>query len=204
MLELRIKNLEKQGFELEFPGYDSNEEKIIEVLREKNERLNLAIPLLLIEYFDYNRITRKLDKESIKEFDEILLITSKIFRLEGISSSILDIIKKNNIKEKIDKNQFNYFYDSFKSFIRNKEEHKKELFEEQIKIRGKLNTNKALENIFSPGKLKIMDKIFNHEALTNTELKYYYRSIRPLILAILNENLQKYVRIIESLKKLIL
>jgi hypothetical protein len=199
-----IKDLEKYGFELEFPGYDSNEKKIIEILKEKNERLNLAIPLLLKDGFDYNKIIKKLDNKLIKEFNKMIIISNKIFRLEKINFSILNIIKENNIQEKIEKNQFNYFYDSFKEFIKKKEESKKNLFEEQIKIRAKLNTNIALSTIFSPGKLRIMNKIFNHEALTNTELKYYYRSIRPLILTILNENLQKYVRIIESLKKITL
>ncbi|MBU0929720.1 MAG: hypothetical protein KJ623_01470, partial [Nanoarchaeota archaeon] len=99
-------------------------------------------------------------------------------------------------------NQFQYYYDSFKEAIGNIKEDKEEILEEQIKSRGKLNTNKALSIIFAPGKIKIMSKIFNHETLTNSELKYYYRSIRPLILAILNENLQKYVRIIESARKI--
>jgi len=68
-------------------------------------------------------------------------------------------------------------------------------------LRSTLNINKALSIIYSPGKQKIMEKIFNHEPLTNSELKYYYRSIRPLAQSILNEKLQDYLRIIESTKK---
>lgn len=196
-----IKDLEKKGFNLNFPSYSSNEEEIIEILKEKNERLYLAIPLLLQGEFDYKKIIKELDIKSIRKFNEIILITYKLFKLEDIDNNhIKKIIKVFNIKVKI--NQFQYYYDSFKESIGNIKENKETVLEEQIKIREKLNTNKALLNIFSPGKIKIMDKIFNHEALTNSELKYYYRSIRPLILSILNENLQKYVRIIESIKKL--
>ena len=198
-----IKSLEKYGFELEFPGYNSNEEMIIEILKQKNERLSLSIPLLLSDGFDYKNIKKKLEPSLIKEFDHIILITEKIFRLENIENmNISNIIKENKIKARIYGKRFEYFYDSFKHFSKNKETSEEKSIKGQIEIRGKLNTNIALSKIFAPGKRRIMGKIFNHEHLTNTELKYYYRSIRPLILSILNENMQKYLRIIESIKKL--
>lgn len=196
-----IKDLENKGFNLNFPSYSSNEEEIIEILREKNERLYLAIPLLLHGEFDYKKVIKGLDIKFIRKFNEIILITYEIFKLENIDNNhIKKIINKFNIKVKI--NQFQYYYDSFKESIENIKENKEIVLGEQIKTREKLNINKALSNIFSPGKIRIMNKIFNHEALTNSELKYYYRSIKPLILSILNENLQKYVRIIESIKKM--
>ena len=118
------------------------------------------------------------------------MISSGIFELAGIDSSHLKkIIKENKIKEKIKKEEFKK--DKDESYLK-----------EQIKMRGKLDMNKSLSNLYSPGKLRIMDKIFNHEPLTNTELKYYYRSIRPLNLAVLNQDMQKYVRILESIRKL--
>lgn len=198
-----IKDLEKKGFRLDFPSYDSNEEEILDILGTNNQRLYLAIPLLLKEKFDYKKIINKLNLEKRKDFNKIIIITSRIFRAESIDNNYIpNIIKKNHIKEKINENEFQYYYDSFKDSVRNIKEGSEEILKEQIRIRGKLNTNKALSNMFSPGKLRIMNKIFNHEPLTNTELKYYYKSIRPLILSILNENLQKYIRIVESTRKL--
>ena len=197
-----IKDLEKKGFELEFPGYASNEEEIIEILKTENQRLYLAIPLLLQQRIDYKRITNKLDAKLKKEFNKIIIIADKIFRSEGIDDKhIKSVIDEYKIKSEITKSELEYYHSSFKEALKKTENPEEKFFEEQVKIRGKLDTNKALSNIFSPGKLKIMEKIFNHEPLTNTELKYYYRSIRPLILSMLNENLQKYVRIIESVKK---
>ncbi len=199
-----IKRLEQEGFALEFPSYNSNEEIIIEILKEKNERLLLAIPLLLQQDFDYEKIKNKLKKrkELINQFNKLILITRKISKLENIDNlNIKKIISHNKIKKKIAKNEFNYYYDSFKDSTKKKERENEEFFKEQINLRGRLNTNKSLATIFSPGKIRIMNKIFNHEPLTNTELKYYYRAIRPLILAILNPEMQKYLRIIESSKK---
>ncbi len=203
-----IKDLEREGFSLEFPSYESNEERIMEILKENNPRLSLATPLLLRYKFDYRKIIHKLSSiktgaELIKNFKKIIIISGRMFELEGIDNRELKrIIKENKIKEKIRKVEFEYYHDSFREFTRKSAEEDESYLKEQIKIRGKLNTNKALSNIYSPGKLRIMDKIFNHEPLTNTELKYYYRSIRPLNLSILNEDMQKYARIIESIKKL--
>lgn len=197
-----IKDLEKKGFKLDFPSYISNEDRIIDILKEKHERLYLAIPLLLQDKFDYKKIIKKLNKKEIKDFNKIVIITNKIFMLESIDNDyIKKIINENNIKKKIKENEFQYYYDPFRESIKDREEDEEEAIKEQIKIRNKLDINRALSEIYSPGKLRIMKKIFNHEKLTNTELKYYYRSIKPLILSILNENLQKYVRIIESTKK---
>jgi len=196
-----IKDLEKKGFELEFPGYSSNEEEIIDILKTKNQRLYLAIPLLLQQKVDYRRITHKLNTQLKKEFNKIITIANKIFTSEKIDNKHLwNVIQEYKLKSRITKSEYRYYYESFKESKKSRK-HEELQLEEQIKIRSKLDTNKALSNIFSPGKIRIMEKIFNHEPLTNTELKYYYKAIRPLILSILNESMQKYARIIESVKK---
>lgn len=204
-----LKDLERFGFELEFPGYSSNENRIFEILKENNQRLYLAIPLLLQHPIDYDLIISKLSllkgehaTSLISQLNKLLIITNKIFMLEGIANRhILNIIALHSIKEEITEDEFKYYYDSFKGFSKKTAGAHESDFKENIRIRGKLNTNQSLYAVFSPAKLKIMEKIFQHEKLTNTELKYYYKSIRPLIHAILNENMRQYLGIVDSLKK---
>ena len=198
-----IKDLEKKGFSLEFPSYGSNEERIIDILKQRNQRLNLAIPLLLIEGFNYEKITNKLYPILKKEFNKIIAISDKMFELEGINNNYLkNIIKKNKINIKIKKEEFDYYYGSFKIFLQSRESSQDSFLKDQIKSRAKLNINKSLAIIFSPAKIRIMEKVFKHEPLTNTELKYYYKAIRPINLAVLNKDLQDYLRVIESIKKI--
>ena len=195
-----IKDLEKKGFKLDFPSYTSGEERIIDILNQKNSRLNLAIPILLQYEFDYGKIIKNLDNKMIKEFNKIILITNKIFEKEKLPNDHLGIIiGKFKIREKIA--EFDYFYNSFRDLMKSAEHDKEKSLNEQLDARERLGINKSLKEIFSPGKRRIMDKIFNHEKLTNTELKYYYRSIKPLIQAILNDEMQRYIRVIESSKK---
>ena len=195
-----IKDLERRGFTLDFPSYGSIEEEIIEIIKEKNFRLYLALPILLMERFDYPWVMQKLDKGSLKEFNRILLISNKIFKSEGIDNSHLKEIAK-RISWKISKKEIDYYSDSFKEYLKNREKSKEDILKEQIIIRSKLNTNKALAVLFAPAKIRIMEKIFKHEALSNTELKHYYKAIRPLIHATLNEEMRDYIKIIESVKK---
>ncbi|MEK6836415.1 MAG: hypothetical protein AABX94_01970 [Nanoarchaeota archaeon] len=69
------------------------------------------------------------------------------------------------------------------------------------KLRLTLDLNKDLKVLFSPAKIRIMEKIFNHEKLTNTELKYYYKAVSSINKAVLNPGLSDYLRIIEMTKK---
>lgn len=197
-----IKSLEKEGFSLEFPEYDSHEERMIDILKEENERLLLALPLLLQYEFDYAKIISKLKPQQIKIFNRLIVIANTIFGKEKIDNAPLKlIVKKYSLKYKIPAEEGAYYYDNFKYFQKNKEGENEKKLITQTDIRSKLNLNQSLSTIFSPGKVRIMENIFKHEALTNTELKYYYRSIRPLLQAILNENLRNYARIIEATKK---
>ncbi|NQU78953.1 hypothetical protein HQ545_04255 [Candidatus Woesearchaeota archaeon] len=197
-----IKDLEKHGFELEFPTYGTNEDMILEIINEENERLYPAIPLLLLDHFNYDLIKHRLKPIQRKKFDFIILIADSIFKKEKLDNkNTKQIITDNKIKQRIPKESFEYYHAAFKDSMKRKEEQKEEQREEQLDIRNTLNINKSLSTIYAPGKLRIMNKIYNHEHLTNTELKYYYRSIRPFILSILNENLRKYIMIIESSKK---
>ena len=190
-----IKDLERRGFALDFPSYGSVEEEIIEILKEKNSRLYLALPILLMEKFDYSIVKRKLDKGSLKEFDRIISIANKIFESEGIDNLHLKGIAKITPGKK----EISYYADSFKEHLKRKSE--EDTLKGQVAIRSKLSTNKALAELFAPAKIRIMGQIFRHEPLTNTELKYYYRSIRPLIHAILHEDARAYLKIVESLRK---
>jgi len=197
-----IKALEKKGFMLEFPDYNSSEEIIIEIIKENNPRLNLSLTLFLMNDFDYNKITSKINKKEKQELNKAIILSEKIYVKEGIDNKLKGIIKENKIKSSFSKNEFDEYYASFKESRINFEQKEQKVIEKQSKLRLNLDLNKSLKVLFSPAKIRIMDKIFNHEKLTNSELKYYYRSISNINKAVLNPGLQDYLRIIEITKKI--
>lgn len=197
-----IKNLEKLGFSLDFPGYASNDELIMEIFRLNNPRLDEAIPIILKEGFSYDTLSKKLPSNLKNKLDRMIAISAKIYEKLGIPSDLPGLMSSKKIFPKITSNELEHYYDIFAESMDRASLLKEGMSGEELEIRSKLNTAQALSIIFSDGKMRIMDKIFNHKELSNTELKYYYRAIRPLCRAILNENLQKYARIIESSKKL--
>lgn len=196
-----IKALEKEGFFLEFPNYSSKDELIIDILKENNQRINTSLPLFLKEAIDYKKISSKINKEQKKEFDKAILISEKIYLREKIENSLKKIINSNRIKAKYSKNEFLNYYDTFKESQKKSESGEQIIIEKQSKLRLNLDLNKSLAILFSPAKIRIMEKIFNHEKLTNTELKYYYKSISSINKALLNPSLQDYSRIIEMSRK---
>jgi hypothetical protein len=142
--------------------------------------------LLLKEDIDFSKLKRS------KKLDEIICIAKWIFKKEGIPY--------NHLKGKMIKSQ--YYYDRFKEAAIKAEEKEDKQIAKQIEFRSNLRKNESLEQIFAPAKMRIMEKIFNHERLTDTELKYYYRSIRPLIHSIMNSDMRDYLKIVETTKKL--
>jgi len=196
-----IKAIERKGFFLNFPSYESNEEIISQILKEENPRLNLSLPLFLMEDIDYKKLISNLGKAEKKEIEKIIIISDKIYRKEKIRSNISKWIKENNVTVNLSKQEFEDYYIAFKESKIKSAEKANEIVEKQSKLRLNLDLNKSLEVLFSPAKIRIMKKIFNHEKLTNTELKYYYKAISNINKALLSPHVQEYLRIIEISKK---
>jgi len=196
-----IKYLEEKGFELEFPSYEP-EEAIIKILKSNNERLELAIPLLLMEEINIDYLLKKLSKEEKNKLKEIIQIT-KIIEKENKLNILNDDLRKISIKKskKELKTRKEYFEQHLLGFLKNKEQIEKNELERSISIRKQPNIITDLKILFSPKKIEIMEKIFNIKPLTKTELEYYYRSIAPILKALMNQNLKDYAEIILKTKK---
>lgn len=197
-----IKTLEREGFYLEFPLYNSIEEIIGDILKGKNSRIILSLPLFLINFFDYLKIVSRIGISEKREFDKAILFSRGIYKKERITSRIGEIIRENKIKAKFSKKEFDEFYACFREarLVKGGEEQKN--IEKQSQLRLNLDLQSSLRTLFSPAKIRIMNKIFNHMSLTNTELKYYYLAISNIDRAVLNVSLQNYLRVIEIAKKL--
>ncbi|MDP7116399.1 MAG: hypothetical protein QF915_05045 [Candidatus Woesearchaeota archaeon] len=195
-----IEELKNYGFELDFPRYYSIEELISQILKQKNQRLYAAIPLLLRKPIDMEKI--QATSSAMNAFKQIILITKQIYKKERIDHGQIDqLIKMYGIKGKIPEDTFNYYHSAFKIAKEKKNRFEDEHLKTSIGQRQQMQMNQALETIYAPAKIRILKNIFEHKKLTNTELKYYYKAIRPISKAILNETLRDYLRIIESVKK---
>ena len=203
MLSAKLaKALGKEGFELEYPDYSSNEEIILEILKEGDARITKSLPLFLKYGFDYRGIVRKLDVFEKKEFDKAIIISAKIFAKERVENEVVHTINENKIKSQYSNDEFSEYYDSYKESKINTSKEEQKIIEKQSKLRINLDLNRSLEILFSPAKIRILKKIFDHEKLTNTELKYYYKSISNINKSVLNRAVQDYLRVIEISKKL--
>ncbi len=197
-----IKALEREGFFLEFPLYQTREEIIIDILKEGNQRIFLSLPLFLRGSFNYQEIVSRISNKEKLLFDKTIVISERIYRKERIQNDLKAFIQANKIKAKFSGNEFKEFYREFQEVQLKKQEGEQKDIQEQSRLRLQLNLQQSLRVLFSPAKLRIMNAIFNHQPLTNTELKYYYKAISSINRAILNRGLQDYVGLVETVKKL--
>lgn len=196
-----IKNLERLGFEFEYPAYESFNEMIIEILKENDSRLKPALTWLLTN-FNYENLKKELNKKELEELNNIIIICNEIYKERGINSELPKIIKKYNISNSNWQKEYGYYFERLDTAFKNLEKKQFQEIEEMTEIRTKFPMSEALSTLFKPGKLKIMEKIFNYQPLTNTEFYYYYRSIRPTILACMNKKALEYMEFIERMKKI--
>jgi len=195
-----MKSLEGEGFVLDYPDISSTEDKIIFLLREKESRLHLAIPLLIEKGFDYKKIAKRLGvlkdgKFLLNLFNKIILITLEIFKKTKRNTlELRDIIEENKIRGEFTQKELEYYFEEYK-LSKNTIE-RKNLDAENLEKRKGADSFKALEKIFSPAKIRILRKIYQFKSLTPSEKTYYYRDIKSLIDAILNKNLQEYLQIV--------
>lgn len=187
-----IKELNSEGFDVLMPSA-KKEEIFEEIFLENSSRLDLALPLLFSSStFDYSFL-RQFKSERLSK---ILAISKKIFEIENIESLKFDGICSELGLIDFSSEEFDYFYSNFKEF----RERKLARDKLNLDLRLKVLLNKDLSKLFSLAKQRILNKIYSHEILTNTELKYYYRSIRPLIKILLNDSLRDYARVIDGIK----
>lgn len=190
-----IKHLERLGFELDYDRYDSYEEMIVEILKSENHRLYPSI-ILLLANIDYSKIILQLNDSQIKEFHKAILIANKLSPNEKLTQ----LIKQENIQNVSFEKDYSYYKDRYEESIRIRDKTESGKLDLKTELRTNIDTTQALRILFKPGKLKILNKIFIHEELSKTETNYYYRSIKPIINAVMTPNLHKYLLIINKIK----
>lgn len=196
-----IKALEREGFYLEFPLYESREEIIMAILKEGNERILLSLPLFLNDSFDYLKIVSQISRNEKLLLDKAIRISARIYKKEKLKSLLPSLIRKQRIRARFTEGEFEEFHEAYKEAqLKSRGEEQREI-EEQSRLRLQLDLQQSLQTLFSPAKIRIMDAIFNHRPLSNTELKYYYKAISPINRAVLNKALQSYLQVIEHVKK---
>lgn len=200
-----IKSLEYFGFELELPMISSRKELIRKILEENNNRLNYSFPLI-IETMDtkelkelYSEIYK--EKKYLKIFKKLLFLSQEIFKIENKANNLIESldISFDDI-QKPTKTIKQYFLEEYR---RAKSNFMKKELENNLQIAKdakKIDLNMNLKKIFSSGKIKILNKIINHQTLSRTEYNYYSSRIKPILNSILDENIKIYLNSIKNTK----
>jgi hypothetical protein len=206
-----MKELEKEGFELNFPKYESKKEILLDIIRTNNMRLLTPFIFLISklnekEIFDlYNEIKKSSDKVELVRFRTYLKLT--IGTLKRAKQKIPESIKKIGNKLILEKNVTEMLTEEdYKINLKRMKEFR-DARDSKIALKFANDStnfifNTKLIKLFPEGKRKILKKIISHEQLTRSEYNYYSSRIKPIIEAILDDDIKTYLKSALKTKKI--
>ena len=178
--------LAEAGYQL-LGQHNEIEELILSLLKTKDIRYLKAIPILIETYHpDLQKIMAKTKNKG--PFAEIIGLTRKIFKENGIKIELPAIDKKTSLN-----------YEEFKQefYVQRRRQEKPALWLDKEKFHAERNLQLWLSYIFTKKEREIIEKIINEKQLTKTEYEYYSRKAKKKLNAIIH--LQEFGRAVVPL-----
>jgi hypothetical protein len=205
-----MEKLNAYGYSLLMP--DDREETanvLNEISASREQRILEGFPVVLLNMIkkekfscqDYNKLN-KLSKELFIvslicfEMNSEKTLSQKFKNECNINSLKMkvygDLMKKRrNLKVGGETISSERVLNTFQKY--NSESEKNEGFK-KIELKENLNFNKSLNRLFPPKQKEIIFKRLDGDVLTQTEKEYYSRVVKKRIEAILNEDLQRFLK----------
>ena len=205
-----MEKLNAYGYSLLMP--DDREETanvLNEISASREQRILEGFPVVLLNMIkkekfscqDYNKLN-KLSKELFIvslicfEMNSEKTLSQKFKNECNINSLKMkvygDLMKKRrNLKVGGETISSERVLNTFQKY--NSESEKNEGFK-KIELKENLNFNKSLNKLFPPKQKEIIFKRLDGDVLTQTEKEYYSRVVKKRIEAILNEDLQRFLK----------
>ncbi len=167
--------LAEAGYQL-LGQHQEIEELILSLLKTKDARYLKAIPVLIETHHpDLQNILAQTKNKSL--FAEIIGLTRKIFKENGIKIELPAIDKKTSLNYEEFKQEFE---------LQKRRQEKPSLWLDKEKFHAERNLHLWLSYIFTRKEREIIEKMINEKPLTKTEYEYYSRKAKKKLNAIIH------------------
>jgi hypothetical protein len=180
------KKLKTAGYRM-FGAADENEDLILSILADGNLRYLKAIPFLIYNYdIDLEKISSRTKQKRL--LAQIIQITRRIFKEEGISKTLPNIDQESN-----------FDYDDFKQEfdMQRLASEKPKLLIDKQKIYAERDTLMWLSRLFTKKERQIIRRILDDKPVSKTEYEYYSRKTKKKLHSIIN--LQELARTLANI-----
>lgn len=169
------KKLAEAGYRI-LGAAGENEDLILSILDDGNPRYLKAIPFLIYNYdIDLERISSRTKKKGL--FAQMISITRRIFREEGISRPLPDIDRESGF----DYGDFRQEFD----MQRLASERPKLLIDKQ-RIYAERDTLMWMSQLFTKKEMQIIRRLLDNKPVSKTEYEYYSRKTKKKLNSIIN------------------